>query len=54
MLTLGWNQCEGLITLQFMCENLLIIHDKALTDTSDPAEENIQQNSGFTKVNDAN
>lgn len=43
MLKVGWNQCEGLITVQFMCENLLIIHDKEPTDTSEPAEENIQE-----------
>lgn len=33
MVKVGWSQCEGLITVQFVHENKLIILDKAPTET---------------------
>lgn len=35
MLMVGWSQCEGLITVQFMSENVLVVDDKALAESSD-------------------
>lgn len=38
-----WSQCERLITVQFMSENVLVVDDKALEERSDRAQGNIKK-----------
>lgn len=42
--------CEGVITVQFGFGNVLVIHDNAPAETSDRAEENIQEKTARLKV----